>query len=108
MSFQTHLNAIAFYTKSFETKIPRTKDCFMYDAVSKSLECHCLVCNQEIICVAVYQIKQCVGKTARRVAVVHWCVLRASEFDRLATCHCDYSPDAVKGHPTHFFSEAAF
>ena len=84
MSCQTHLNAIAFYTKSFETKKPRTKDRFMYDAVSKSLECHCLVCNQEIICVAVYQIKQCVGKRARRVAVVHWCVLRTREFDRLA------------------------
>ena len=80
----------------------------MYSAVSQSLECHCLVCNQEIICVAVYQIKQCVGKTARRVAVVHWRVLRASEFDRLATCHCDYSPDTMKGHPTQFFSEAAF
>ena len=85
MSFQTHLNAIAVHTKSFETNISRTKDRFMYDAVSNSLECHCLACNQEIICVAVYQIKQCVGKTARRVAVVHWCVLRASEFDRLAT-----------------------
>ena len=79
----------------------------MYDAVLKSLECHCFVCNQEIICVAVYQIKQGVGKGARRAAVVHWCVLRASEFDRLATCHCDYSPDATKGHPTHLFSEAA-
>ena len=108
MSFQTQLKAIAFYTKSFETKMPRTKDRFMYDAVSKSLECHCLVCHQEIICVAVYEIKQCVGKTAQRVAVVHWCVLRASEFDRLATCHCDYSPDAMRGHPMHLFSEAAF
>ena len=82
MSFQTHLNAIAFYTKSFETKIPRTKDRFMYDAISKSLECHCLVCNQDIICAAAHKIKQCVAKTARRVAVVPWCVLRASEFDR--------------------------
>ena len=78
MSFQTHLSAIALYTKSFETKLSRTKDRFMYDAVSKSLECHCFVCNQEIICVAVYQIKQCVGKTAQRVAAVHWCVLRPS------------------------------
>ena len=74
----------------------------MYDAISKSLECHCLVCNQNIICVAAHKIKQCVAKTARRV-VVPWCVLRASEFDRLATCHCDYSPDAMKGHPTQVF-----
>ena len=108
MSCQPHLNAIAFYTKSFETNISRMKYRFMYEAVSKSLECHCSVCNQEIICIAVYEIKQCVGKTAQRVAVVHWCVLRASEFDRLATCHCDYSPDAMRGHPMHLFPEAAF
>ncbi len=30
------------------------------------------------------QLKQCVAKIARRVAVVHWCVLRTREFDRLA------------------------
>ena len=66
------------------------------------------MCNQEVICVAVYQIKQCVAEMAGRIAIGHWCVFRASEFDRLATCHCDYSPDAMTRHPTQCFSEVAF